>query len=619
MKHSGRRDLHLTRKSVPTRKSCNDQIGLLDFGLAALSLLPSARKILCATFKLHALSPDSKLSIGKLLEQQAQDQPEKDCLLFEGQVWNYRDFNAWTNRIADILRRHGVQSGDTVGVLCENRPELLACVAALAKLGAVAGMLNPRQHGEPLLFSIGVIKPKLMLIGDGCLSALRSAYSIQPVGVSWFWIGSGNAPRGLIDLPKACLTASTANPPDTGSIRASTHCYYVFTSGTTGRPKASVMTHLRWLRCGYGIGQAAMRLNADDVFYCPLPFHHNNALTLCWSSVLTSGATLAMARKFSASGFWNDIRAYGATAFVYVGELCSYLLCQPPGKLDHDHHIRVAVGNGLRPEVWDEFQRRFAIGHICEFYGSSEGNLAFVNALGLPRTAGMTMMPYSIVAYDIAKERPLRDINDRMRKIAVGGVGLLITEVSPSNPFDGYTDAKDSEAKLLHNVFAKGDSWINSGDLVRNQGFRHIAFVDRVGDSFRWKGENIATTDVERAIGSINGVALVGVYGVSVPNTDGRAGMAAVVLQANQAFDGAALARNLFQVLPNYAVPIFVRVMQAQKTTDTFKIRKAELKQQGFDPSEISEPLFVLLQRNRGYEVLTTTHYKHILNGTLKL
>jgi acyl-CoA synthetase (AMP-forming)/AMP-acid ligase II len=299
--------------------------------------------------------------------------------------------------------------------------------------------------------------------------------------------------------------------------------------------------------------------------------------------------------------------------------LCRYLLGQPPGKLDREHRIRVAVGNGLRPEIWDEFQQRFAIKHICEFYGSSEGNLVFVNALGLPRTAGLTMMPYSIVAYDIDNERPQRDTNDRMCKIAVGEVGLLITKVSPSNPFDGYTDAEASEAKLLHNVFNKGDSWINSGDLVRDQGFRHIAFVDRVGDSFRWKGENVATTDVERALGSLDGIAQVGVYGVSVPHTDGRAGMAAVVMKANQAFDGAALASNLFQVLPAYAVPIFVRVMQAQQTTGTFKIRKVELKQQGFDPAAISEPLFVLLQRDQGYEALTAQHYRCILDGVLKL
>jgi fatty-acyl-CoA synthase len=596
-------------------KQQQEQIGVLDFGLAVMGLLPSARKILCATAKLHALTPDSKQSIGKLLEQQARDQPDRGCLLFEGQVWNYRDFNAWSNRIAHVLLKQGVRPGDTVGVLFENRPELLACVAALAKIGAVAGMLNPKQRGESLLFSLGAINPKQMLVGADCLPALHSAWPTLPIAVPCFWAGSGDAPGGWIDLPKACLTASTANPGHTDRVRASSPCFYIFTSGTTGRPKASVMTHLRWLRCGYGMGQAAMRLNADDVFYCPLPFYHNNALTLCWSSVLTSGAALVMVRKFSASGFWSDIRASGATAFVYVGEMCRYLLNQTPSKRDRDHRIRIVVGNGLRPEIWDTFQKRFAIQHICEFYGSSEGNLAFVNALGLPRTAGMTMMPYSIVAYDTENERPQRNAGDRMRRISVGDVGLLITEVSPSNPFDGYSDAKASEAKLLHNVFAKGDTWINSGDLVRDQGFRHIAFVDRVGDSYRWKGENVASTDVERAIGSVKGIAQVGVYGVSVPHTEGRAGMAAVVMQAHQGFDGAALARSLFHALPAYAVPLFVRVMPTQKTTGTFKLRKVELKQQGFDITAIREPLFVLLHRKRGYEALTDEHYRHIMSA----
>jgi acyl-CoA synthetase (AMP-forming)/AMP-acid ligase II len=195
----------------------------------------------------------------------------------------------------------------------------------------------------------------------------------------------------------------------------------------------------------------------------------------------------------------------------------------------------------------------------------------------------------------------------------------LLSEVSSSNPFDGYTDVKASEAKLLHDVFTKGDSWLNSGDLVRNQGFRHIAFVDRVGDTYRWKGENVATTDVERAIGSVAGIAQAGVYGVRLFDTDGRAGMAAVVMRTNRTFSGALLARHLFQVLPAYAVPIFVRVMQTQKTTSTLKIRKVELRQQGFDPAEIREPLFVLLHRDKGYEALTVESFHRIQDGTLKL
>jgi acyl-CoA synthetase (AMP-forming)/AMP-acid ligase II len=367
------------------------------------------------------------------------------------------------------------------------------------------------------------------------------------------------------------------------------------------------------------MGRAAMCLTADDVFYCALPFYHNNALTLCWSSVLTSGATLAMARKFSASGFWTEIRSTGATAFVYIGEFCRYLLNQPGSTTDREHRVRVIIGNGLRPEIWDAFQQRFGIKHICEFYGSSEGNLVFVNALGLPRTAGFTPNPYAIVDFDPQNERPRKSPGGFMRRVSTGEVGLLITEVSAANPFDGYTDAASTQAKLLRDVFRKGDLWINSGDLVRDQGLHHIAFVDRVGDTFRWKGENVATTEVERAFDAIHGIAQASVYGVQIPNTDGRVGMAAIVMSTGEHFDGVATARALIHALPSYAVPLFVRIVKQQETTETFKVRKVELKQQGFDPAQVSEPLFVLLDRDGGYEALTTQTYKRILSGEMKL
>jgi acyl-CoA synthetase (AMP-forming)/AMP-acid ligase II len=461
----------------------NDTIGVLDLGRAALGLAPTALLALRATLKVFALGPDSLQSMGALLEQQARHSPERDCLRFEGQHWTYRDFNAWANRIAHVLQRQGLQPGDTVGLLFENQPAVLACVVAAAKLGAVAGLLNPQQRGAVLQHSLQTLRPRMLLVGDGCLPALRSACPRRPAGMPWWWAGSGTVPRGLASLPAACQHAPTGDPPSTGRVRAGSACALIFTSGTTGLPKASVMTHLRWLRSGYGMGQAAMRLTAADVFYCALPFHHNNALTLSWSAVLTSGATLAMARRFSASGFWRDIRAHRATAFVYIGELCRYLLDQPPGPHDRDHAVRVVIGNGLRPEIWDDFQQRFGIAHICEFYGASEGNLVFVNAFGLPRTAGFTPLPYAIVAYDAEQARPVRDARGFMQRVPAGEPGLLVTEVSDTAPFDGYTDAQATESRLLHDVFRPGDLWLDSGDLVRSQGWRHIAFVDRATPS----------------------------------------------------------------------------------------------------------------------------------------
>jgi fatty-acyl-CoA synthase len=277
------------------------------------------------------------------------------------------------------------------------------------------------------------------------------------------------------------------------------------------------------------------------------------------------------------------------------------------------------VGNGLRPELWEAFQQRFGIRHICEFYGSSEGNLVFANALGLPRTAGMTTMPYAILAYDSERAVPQRDAHGAVRRVGVGEVGLLITEVSSSNPFDGYTDAQATQAKLLKGVFHPGDRWINSADLVRDQGFRHIAFVDRLGDSFRWKGENVAASEVERVVAAVPGIAQVCVYGVPVPHCDGRAGMAAVVLVTPARFNGRGLAQVLCRHLPPYALPLFVRVMAAQRTTDTFKIQKGVLQRQGFDLAASSDPVYILREKGKGYVALGATLYRRILTGSLQL
>ncbi|MBP6280026.1 MAG: long-chain-acyl-CoA synthetase [Rhodocyclaceae bacterium] len=628
-------------------KPASDKVGLLAVGRAALRLAPTAPRALRAALNVALLKPDSAQSIGQLLDLQARKNPNKDFLLFEGLRWNYRDFNVWANRIALVLQARGVQHGDSVGLLFDNCPDLLACVAATVKLGAVAGMLNPNQRGEVLRHSVELIKPHVLIVGDDCVAALQTAFPTKRRGAIWFWVGRGTAPSGFESLPDAVssIVSSVGNdvqcrlstadplrrrkavpcefpaspPPQTQKIKASDPCFLIFTSGTTGMPKASVMTHMRWLKSGYGIGQMALRLRADDVFYCPLPFYHNNALTLSWSAVMTSGATLAMARKFSASKFWDDIRGTRATAFVYIGELCRYLLARPPSAMDKTHNIRVAIGNGLRAEIWDEFQARFGIAHICEFYGSSEGNLVFINALGLSRTAGFSAQAYAIVAFDTHSEQAMRDGRGFMQRVPRGESGLLITEVTAGSPFDGYTDASANEAKLLRNVFKRGDTWINSGDLVREQGFRHIAFVDRVGDTFRWKGENVATTEVEGALATLDGVEQGSVYGVSVPHADGRAGMAALVMNAGAKFNPRTAAQHLTQALPAYAVPLFIRLISAHETTATFKIRKVDLKQQGFDPTTIQDPLFILRDKQKGYEPLTAAIYAELVQGNLRL
>lgn len=583
--------------------------------------VPDALTVNRGLLGLATLRPDSRRSIGRVLEDCARRTPDAPALQFEGRRWSYTEFNDWANRCADVFARLGVGAGDTVAILMENRPEVLACAAGAVKLGAVAGLLNHQQRGEVLAHSLGLVEPRVLVVSAECQAALASSGHGPggDRGCEFLWHGGDQdapAPEGWHELAHELADADPSNPESTGRVRADAPCFYIFTSGTTGLPKASVMTHYRWLASMTGVGAATLRLKPEDVFYVCLPLYHNNALTVSWGAALSAGACLALDRKFSASRFWDRVREHRATAFCYIGELLRYLLNQPAAADDRDHPVRLIVGNGLRPELWQAFERRFGIERIYEFYGASESNIAFVNAFGLSRTAGFSPMPFAIVEFDHEAEQPVRDHKGRLKKVGRGGTGLLISEVSKRRPFDGYTDPAAGEAKLIRDAFKRGDCWFNTGDLVRDQGLRHIQFVDRLGDTFRWKGENVATGEVEGVLAGQPGIADAAVYGVEVPHADGRAGMAALTLADGAELDGAALAVALRAALPAYAVPLFLRIRAEQDTTGTFKYRKVELKREGFDPARIDEPLYRLT--DSGYTPLDAEAHAAIVAGEIR-
>ncbi|KIQ17193.1 long-chain-acyl-CoA synthetase, partial [Rhodococcus sp. MEB064] len=385
----------------------------------------------------------------------------------------------------------------------------------------------------------------------------------------------------------------------TTEIQAKEKAFYIFTSGTTGMPKASLMSHFRWMKSMSGLGSMGVRLDKNDVLYCCLPLYHNNALTVSLSSVLASGATLAIGKQFSVSNFWKDVRENEATAFTYIGELCRYLLTQDETPQDSDNTIRLIVGNGLRPEIWEEFTTRFGISRVAEFYGASECNIAFINAFNIDRTAGFCPLPYAVVEYDDETGKAKRDDSGRLSKVGAGGVGLLLSKITDRAPFDGYSDEEATNKKLLKDGFKDGDCWFDTGDLVRQQGFRHVAFVDRLGDTFRWKGENVATTQVEGALNSHPDVDQAVVFGVDIDKTDGKAGMAAVTLRGGKSFDGNSFAQHAYKNLPGYAVPLFIRVVESLEATSTFKSKKVELRKIGYGDGD--GDLYVLKGKSGGY------------------
>lgn len=597
--------------------SMSRRIGLVDLARALPGMVRHAPQTAIGAAQLLTLRGTTRESIGHVFATRAARHPDRVFLTFEDATLTYGEANKQVNRYAAVLAEYGVGSGDVVGILAENRPETLLVALAAVKLGAAAGMLNHNQRGDVLAHSIRVLDSKVTVVGAECRAAFDTVP--EPATTVLGLTRDGTQLNGHPDLDVLAADAHATEPTACAEIEAGTVAFYIFTSGTTGLPKASAMSHARWLKGMSGLGRMATHLGADDTLYCCLPLYHNNAMTVSLSTVLAGGATLALGRSFSASRFWDEVTRTDATAFVYIGELCRYLLNQPPRAADREHRVRLAIGNGLRPEIWTAFAERFGIERVLEFYGSSEGNIGFINALNLKGTAGLCPMPFAVVEYEPGSGRPRRDQRGRAKRVRTGEVGLLLTKITTHAPFDGYTDPDATERKLVRDVFKPGDCWFDTGDLVRSQGFFHIAFVDRLGDTFRWKGENVATTEVEGALGAHPDIEQAVVYGVSVPGADGRAGMAAVKLRDGSTVDGPALARHLLARLPSYAVPLFLRVVPEIEQTATFKSRKVNLRDEGYNPDRVSDPLYVLAGSDPGYVPSYPGYLDELAGGKVRL
>ncbi|MDT5336362.1 MAG: fatty-acyl-CoA synthase, partial [Mycobacterium sp.] len=493
-----------------------------------------------------------------------------------------------------------------------NSPHSVLLMLAVVKCGAVAGMLNYHQRGKVLAHSFGLLDAKAVVAETDFIEPITESEA-ETEGL-----------MTLDELEQLAASAPATNPATTAAVLAKDKAFYIFTSGTTGMPKASVMTHYRWLRALAGFGGLGMRLTTDDTLYFCLPLYHNNALTVALSSVLNSGSSLAIGKSFSASKFWDDVIRFDATAFVYIGEICAYLLNQEPKPTDRKHHVRVIAGNGLRPTIWDEFTKRFGIERVCEFYAASEGNTAFMNVFNVDKTTGICPTPIAFVEYDDETGGPKRGKDGRVHKVKTGEPGLLLSKVSNFQPFDGYTDKEATEKKLVRGAFKDDDVWFNTGDLMRSQGFGHAAFTDRLGDTFRWKGENVATTEVEAAISTDPQVEEATVFGVEVDGAGGKAGMAAIQLKDGKEFDGKALAKAAYEHLPGYAVPLFVRITGELAHTSTFKSQKVDLRKEGYggntgegdeDAGEIEDAIYVLAGKDEGYVEFYDEYPAEVVDG----
>jgi len=575
-------------------------------------------------WRLRHTNPQSTRTISDIFEDFARDKPANIAVLYQDRTLTYADLAAGANRYAHWALAQNIRKGDAVALFMEGCPEYLMAWLGLVKLGAVVALINTNLRGPALAHSVAIARARQAIVGHELALAWQEAMAAgetKPVA----WLTGGTAP-GTEDLDAALAQSSPAVPDK--AVRDGLVCkdnaFYIYTSGTTGLPKAANFSHMRMLYMMYGFA-GALDAKAGDRMYDTLPLYHSTGGVCAVGVALTTGGSLVIRRKFSVHEFWNDCHRYRPTFFQYIGELCRYLLNAPIGPHERDHAIRAITGNGLRPEIWDAFQTRFAIPKIVEFYGATEGNVSMMNYDGRHGAVGRvpnymrSIIKTRIVRFDLDGEKPVRGADGFCIECAAGEAGEAIGEVQSEagRSFEGYTQKMDTEKKLLRDVFAKGDVWFRTGDLMRRDTDGYFYFVDRIGDTFRWKGENVATSEVAEALGVIPGIAEANVYGVAVPGQDGRAGMAALVTA--QGFDVATLGAVLGKSLPAYARPLFLRLSPQLEITGTFKQRKVELVKEGFDPARIADPLYWYDAAGGRYEPLDAARYADIAEGRVKL
>jgi len=560
-------------------------------------------------------------SIGWAIERNAKKHPHNHAILFNDVAITYSDFNAWTNRLAHYFQHRNIAKGDVVAVLLENRPEMLAVIGGLSKIGAIAAVVNTQQKGQALHHSMALVKPKFYIIGEELINAFEEVRNDLPNTdtSNVFMLADkdtlkdpGTAPVSYINLGKVILTFSSNNPATTKLITISDPCFYIYTSGTTGLPKATIFTHGKWMKAYGAYGLFAANLKPSDCLYITLPLFHGTALAICWATAMAAGCPVALRKKFSASNFWSDVKKYNVTAFGYIGELCRYLMNHQPSPEEKNNSVTTMIGNGLRPAIWKAFKTRFDIHKVIELYGSSEGNIGFVNVLNFDNTVGFTPGTFAVAKCDPETAEPYRDENGRMLRCHIGEPGLMITRITTEFPFTGYTEGAKSKSVILHDVFADGDRWFNTGDLMRDIGCKHAQFVDRLGDTYRWKGENVSTTEIENMVNQQQHVEEAVAFGVEIPHTNGRAGMISLVPTKDSELNFETLYQGFEACMPPYAIPLFIRLQNTLDKTGTFKYKKTNLKKQGFNIELISDPVYVLLPNTKTYTELTSRIYGNI-------
>ena len=560
-----------------------------------------------------------------VIDELADKYGDAPALVSDRESFSFRQLAERANRYARWARRENLAKGETVCLLMSNRPEYMAAWIGITGAGGVAALINTNLVGASLAHCIDIVEPKLIIVATELAETFATARPLLKTKPKiWSHGESAEFPRldrDIDSLPGDRLAAS-----ERVALTIEDHALYIYTSGTTGMPKAANINHYRVMLASHAFAGVMDTKPTDRMYNC-LPMYHTAGGLVATGSVLLNGGSIAIREKFSAREFWDDVVRYDCTLFQYIGELCRYLVHSPPNANETRHRIRLACGNGLRPDLWAEFKTRFRIPKILEFYGATEGNVNIFNFEGKPGAVGRVpwfvahRFPIAVVRFDVEHQQPVRNAEGFCERCAPDEPGEVIGKIlkdpsKPGNRFEGYAAAAQNENKILRDVFKKGDAWFRTGDLMRRDANGYFYFVDRVGDTFRWKGENVSTSEVAEAINAFPGVRDANVYGVTVTGRDGRAGMAAIVCDG--ACDLAALHAHLSAALPDYARPLFLRIQTELEVTTTFKQKKLDLVKDGFNPAATSDPIYFNDPRSRAFTRMDKTLYSWIEQGDVR-
>jgi fatty-acyl-CoA synthase len=587
---------------------------------------PSAIKSWLKAIELTSgIEADPSRLFADVVEDWSKRQPDRAALISDTETFNYRTLAERINRYARWALSVGIEAGDTVCLLMPSRPDYIAAWLGISKVGGVVALINTKLVGQSLSHCVNVANAERVIIADGLAEVFETALPYLNRAPK-IWIHGGHGNEAAIDVALDRMDGGALSLAERGAVTINDRALLIYTSGTTGLPKAASISHRRILNWG-GWFAGLNGASVEDRLYDCLPVYHSVGGIVAPCSMLSAGASVVLADKFSGSALWQDIVSRDCTLFQYIGELCRYLLKAPVTEFETRHRLRLACGNGLRGDIWEAFQARFSIPQILEFYAATEGNFSLYNVEGRPGAIGRIppllahRFPAAIVRIDMDAGTPVRGEDGLCIPCARGEVGEAIGRIGIADrgggPFEGYTDTCETEKKILRDVLTKGDTWFRTGDLMRldEAGFFH--FVDRVGDTFRWKGENVATSEVNEAVADCPGVVDATTFGVEIPGADGRAGMAAVVV--DDRFDLAEFRDRLARRLPPFACPVIVRFCTALDITETFKQKKHQLVREGFDPRLVTDPLFFKDPESGAYRPIDAASYARIVEGSIRI